>query len=140
MTMICKRNSAIAVTFILATIAVAHAQPKGDQSTNNAGIPQKTSIRAATNIPNFNYEPSCRIDLQVGASTHGRSEYACIEEEKTAKAKLGKEWSEFSVSQKSLCTKLETTGGKPSYAEFLTCLEMGKAVAELPKDATLIIR
>ena len=136
--MICKRNSAIAVTFILATIAVAHA--RGDQSRNNAETPQKTSIRAATNIPDFNYEPSCRIDLQAGASTHGRSEYACIEEEKTAKAKLEKEWSEFSVGQKSLCTKLETTGGKPSYAEFLTCLEMGKAVAELPKDVTSITR
>ena len=101
---------------------------------------QKTSIRAATNIPDFNYEPSCHIDLQASASTHGRSEYACIEEEKTAKAKLEKEWSEFSVGQKSLCTKLETAGGKPSYAEFLTCLEMGKAVTELPKDATSITR
>lgn len=135
--MICKRNSAIAVTVILATIAVAQA--RGDQATNNAETPQRASIGAATNIPDFNYEPSCRIDLQAGASTYGRSEYACIEEEKTAKAKLEKEWSEFSVGQKSLCTKLETTGGKPSYAEFLTCLEMGKA-AELPKDATSITR
>ena len=107
---------------------------------NSAEIPQKTSTRAATNIPNFNYEPSCRIDLQAGAWTHGRSEHACIEEEKTAKAKLGKEWREFSISQKSLCTKLETTGGKPSYVEFLTCLEMGKALAELPEDAKLITR
>lgn len=137
------RNSALAVTFVLVTIAVAHARPKGDQSTNNAETSQKTSIgsiRDATNIPDFNYEPSCHIDLQAGALTHRRSEYACIEEEKTAKAKLEKEWSEFSVGQKSLCTKLETAGGKPSYAEFLTCLEMGKAVAELPKDATVITR
>jgi hypothetical protein len=132
------RNSAIAVTFILATVAVAQA--RGDRSTNNAETSQKASTGAATNIPDFNYEPGCRIDLQAGASTQGRSEYACIREEKIAKAKLEKEWSEFGVGQKSLCTKLETTGGNPSYAEFLTCLEMGKAVAELPKDATSITR
>ena len=133
------RSSALAVTLILVTITVAHAR-SGDQSTNNTETPQKTFIRAATNIPDFNCEPSCQIDLQAGASTLGRVEHACIEEEKAAKDKLEKEWSEFSVGQKSLCTKLETTGGKPSYAEFLTCLEMGKAVAELPKDATVIKR
>jgi hypothetical protein len=49
---------------------------------------------------------------------------------------LQQEWSEFTPSQRSHCVRLSTTGGMPSYVELLTCVEMSKASAELPKGSS----
>ena len=61
---------------------------------------------------------------------------SCFRDEQAARSTLEKEWSGFSSAQKALCDRLEKAGGMPSYVEYLTCLEMGKAASGLPKDFT----
>ena len=89
-------------------------------------------------IPKLDYRVSCRTALAVGqlmSGSNGRTDNACDNDEKAAHVTLKKEWSQFSAAQKSMCFGLEQAGGSPSYVELLTCLELGQAVAQLPKQA-----
>ena len=61
---------------------------------------------------------------------------SCVFGTSRRRARRSKEWSGFSSAQKALCDRLEKAGGMPSYVEYLTCLEMGKAASGLPKDFT----
>jgi hypothetical protein len=86
---------------------------------------------AADKVPELKYEASCRAAVQA-ANMPGRDESACLNDERTAKAKLQEDWSGFTAEQKSHCMALLRAGGMPSYVELLTCAEMGRAAANLP--------
>jgi hypothetical protein len=95
-------------------------------------------ILVADRVPELKYEPSCRAAIQADRTTTGsRNEYACLQDEKAAKAKLREEWAQFSGDQKGHCLRLQNAGGMPSYVELLTCVEMGKAVRDLNAQQTV---
>jgi hypothetical protein len=89
-------------------------------------------VLVADKVPELKYQTSCRAAVEAAAMPN-RNENACLQDEKAAKAKLKQEWAQFTPAQRSHCVKLSTTGGFPSYVELLTCVEMSKAAAELPK-------
>jgi hypothetical protein len=94
------------------------------------------TIAVADPVPSFNVEPSCR---QAASGDIGIKQdfTACLDDEKGAREQLVKEWSEFTPADRSLCTRLSTTGGAPTYTELLTCLEISRDARKLPKDTTL---
>lgn len=103
------------------------------------GTVKQVETGGSHQIPTLNFRASCRAAIaasQLMAGSSGRTDNACDRDEKAARVTLKKEWTTFSVAQKSMCLDLEQAGGSPSYVELLTCLEMGKAVAQLPKRTT----
>ena len=56
----------------------------------------------------------------------------CFKTEKEARDQLTREWANFPVTDRALCTRTATMGGTASYVELITCLEMKRAVAQLP--------
>jgi hypothetical protein len=47
-----------------------------------------------------------------------------LEDERTAKDALAKDWSNFSPLARIQCVGMNRTGGPPSYVELLVCLEI----------------
>jgi hypothetical protein len=94
------------------------------------------TIAVADPVPTFNVEPSCR---QAASGDIGIKQdmSVCLEDEKGARDQLVKEWSGFAAADRSLCTRLSTTGGAPTYTELLVCLEMARDARKLPKEKTL---
>lgn len=96
-----------------------------------------TVLIASDQAPNWNVEPSCRVeasrtiplgDLQV-----------CMDTERTARDQLAKEWEQFASADKAHCLRLSTLGGEPSYTDLLTCLELqrdARALREKEGKAT----
>jgi hypothetical protein len=79
---------------------------------------------SASDIPHFNTEVTCRAapSLQGGIQKPYES---CLEDEKTARARLEKVWTMHTTQQRTECVNLEGAGGgSPSYVDVLTCLEM----------------
>ena len=56
----------------------------------------------------------------------------CFKTENEARDQLTREWANFPVADRSLCTQTATMGGTASYVELITCLEMKRDVAQLP--------
>ena len=101
----------LAASLVLAP-SVAHAASK---SGSKPGQP-----------PTYNVEPSCR-----GAAVQqvpGANVEICMRKENDAHAQLVKQWSEFSAADRSYCVPLSSVGGRSTYTELLTCLELAKAV------------
>jgi hypothetical protein len=94
------------------------------------------TIAVADPIPTLNVEPSCRAaasgDLGIKQDMS-----ICLDDEKGAREQLAKEWSGFASEDRSLCTRLSSTGGAPTYTELLVCLEMARDARKLPKDKTV---
>jgi hypothetical protein len=74
---------------------------------------------AADKAPDFNIEPTCRATVTEGMETVK----SCQNDENTAQQQLAKEWSQFTTSDRAMCTDL-VEGYDPSYVELLSCLEM----------------
>jgi hypothetical protein len=90
-------------------------------------------ILAADRVPEFNIGPSCRASTTASAVAN-RDESACTKDEQAARAKLDQDWGQYSAAQKTQCVSLSTLGGPASYVELITCLEMSKAAAALPRE------
>src|ERR1019366_3198008 len=90
-------------------------------------------VLAADPVPKFDTGPSCR-SAGAAAVTPTRDTAACERDEINPRTTLEKEWSQFTPSDQASCARLVTLGGRPSYVELLTCLELAKQVKELPAD------
>jgi hypothetical protein len=88
---------------------------------------------AADAVPEFAIE-SCRAAEESGSAA--RNAQACFQDEQTAKNTLQKNWANYDSSQKKRCQLLLKAGGKPSYVELLTCVEMKTGPATSPADTT----
>jgi hypothetical protein len=93
-------------------------------------------VLVADSVPKFDVERTCRAAVGE-AGVPGGDSAECQRDEQDARSKLGKDWSQYSASQRSQCDGLVTTGGAPSYVELLTCLEMAKQAKELPDDSKM---
>lgn len=87
----------------------------------------------ADRVPELNVEPSCRAATSAAIGVN-RDEDTCRRDESAAHDKLQRQWAEFTPPQQAHCLRLSTLGGRPSYVELLTCLEMSKAADNLPKS------
>ena len=94
------------------------------------------TIAVADPVPTFNVEPSCR---QAASGDIGIKQdlSVCLDDEKGAREQLVKEWGEFGSQDRSLRTRLSSTGGSPTYTELLVCLQMARDARKLPKDEKL---
>lgn len=102
-----------------------------------------TPALAANDLPQFDVKPSCNSatkaanDLnQAGDNLRpgDRSADNCVQDEMKAKSSLSDQWDQFKIAERQRCTRLATLGGLPSYVELLTCLEMARQAANIPKD------
>lgn len=90
---------------------------------------------AAQGLPTINIEASCRASTKAVAEAIGDNTVAtfesCMEHENAARAQLMKNWNKFLPADRSLCVNPKVY--MPSYAEWLTCLEMRQDVRNIPK-------
>lgn len=80
-------------------------------------------IAWAGGLPELDVSASCNSAAR-GSAVVGTGRQACLNDERTAKDALAKEWSNFSPLAKAQCIGMNKTGGPPSYVELLVCLEM----------------
>ena len=84
----------------------------------------------AADVPMLDVTPTCKPianDRSFAIDTD-----RCLKTEREARDQLTREWANFAVADRSLCTQTATMGGAPSYVELITCLEMKRDVAQLP--------
>jgi hypothetical protein len=93
------------------------------------------TIPVANGIPTYNVEPACKAAAS-GSIGIKQDLAVCMEDEKSARDQLVKEWNQFSAADRTLCNRISTTGGSPTYTEFLVCLEMSRDAKKLPKEET----
>jgi hypothetical protein len=73
--------------------------------------------------PELDVSISCRAAAR-GSVAVGTDQQACLNDERTAKDALAKDWSSFSALSRTQCVGMNRTGGPPSYVELLVCLEI----------------
>jgi hypothetical protein len=79
--------------------------------------------------PELDVRLSCRAADRVSVSVAGAGKalsdmQSCLDDERTAREALFRNWASFSPVDRTLCTGMNRTGGPPSYVELLTCLEV----------------
>ena len=72
--------------------------------------------------PQFDIARECQFE--AGSSKAIRR--TCVRDEKRARRRLGKQWTQFSPSDKAWCTREVSRTTAQSYVELLTCLQMEK--------------
>jgi hypothetical protein len=80
-------------------------------------------IACAGGPPELDVRTSCNSAAR-GSVTVGTGKQACLNDERTAKDALAKDWSNFSPIARTQCVGMNRTGGPPSYVELLVCLEV----------------
>ena len=86
-------------------------------------------IAGAGAPPDLDVRISCRAADRVSIAAPGTDKahndmQACLDDERIAHEALIKAWASFPVALRTLCVAMNLTGGPPSYAEMLTCLEV----------------
>ena len=91
---------------------------------------------AADGVPRLNVGPTChpidRSDKTIQIDTD-----RCLKTENDAREQLVRQWADFPVADRSLCTQTATLTSMASYVDLITCLEMKRDVAKLPADRGL---
>jgi hypothetical protein len=88
---------------------------------------------ARDGVPQLDVEPSCRA-AAAAAMVVGRTRDNCHTDEKTAREAVAREWDTFSAADRRHCHSLVTTGGPPSYVEFLSCLEVSRDARKVDQE------
>jgi hypothetical protein len=89
-------------------------------------------------IPTLDVHPVCRgiasqSELEAGLQRTNFEQ--CVQSEQDVRGELKKEWSTFSIADKTHCVSLARTGGESSYTELITCMEMARDVRKLHSEA-----
>jgi hypothetical protein len=92
------------------------------------------TLLVADGVPALDVESGCRAAAKMGDSLSLDSSLRqCLADEKSARAELEKQWSQFSPALRQRCVDTTETGGNPSYVEVLVCLQMGRDAAQMEK-------
>jgi hypothetical protein len=84
-------------------------------------ITEATQV-AAQGLPNFKVEQGCR---EVSSGPNKLTKFdKCMEDEKSARDSLAKNWETFVASDRRVCLNMTASDGTPSYVELLECLKM----------------
>ena len=86
-------------------------------------------LATAARVPTINVEPACRAFAERVAPIADLE--TCIRRESAAREQLVRKWQQFAAEDKSHCLSLSSTGGKPTYTELLTCLELQRDARNL---------
>jgi Collagen triple helix repeat (20 copies) len=82
--------------------------------------------------PQFDVRRLCHAEAAESPTT----EQSCLKDEQSAQEQLTREWAEFAAADRTTCVGTATNvSGIRSYVELLTCLEMARDAAKLPKEA-----
>jgi hypothetical protein len=92
------------------------------------------TVLVADQVPKLNVTPSCRASAD-GILGVKQDIESCLQSENSARDQLAKEWSTFTAADRQSCTRLTTIGGTGgTYTELITCLEIKREAAKLPKE------
>lgn len=81
----------------------------------------------ADSVPKFDIARGCRLDNVASSGiTETQPVNKCVSDEQQALQQLRKQWSQFSVLDRTTCTADTNSDSTPSYIELLTCLEMAR--------------
>jgi hypothetical protein len=91
----------------------------------------------AQNVPTVNIAATCRaassVTVSLLGSTGTNDFQVCMDGENRARDQIIKDWSAFAASDRVGC--IQSNVYLPSYIEWLTCMEMNKAVREARKTS-----
>jgi hypothetical protein len=95
------------------------------------GIVASDSARAQQ-VPTVNIAATCRaasiVTVSLLGSTGANDFQVCMDGENRAREQIIKDWSAYAASDRAGC--IQPRVYLPSYIEWLTCMEMNKAVRE----------
>jgi hypothetical protein len=92
------------------------------------------TVLVADQVPKLDVTPSCRASAN-GILGVKQDIDSCLQSENAARDQLAQQWSTFSAPDRQSCTTLTTLGGTGgTYTELITCLEMKRDAAKLPKE------
>jgi hypothetical protein len=91
------------------------------------------AVLVADQVPKLDFMPSCRASAD-GILGVKQDIDSCVQSENGARDDLAKQWSSFPAADRASCTRLVTMAGGGTYTELITCLEMKREAAKLPKD------
>jgi len=78
----------------------------------------------AQGVPSFKVEQGCR---EVSSGPNKLTAFdICMEDEKSARETLAKNWETFVASDRRVCLAETASDGTPSYVELLECLYMAR--------------
>ena len=78
----------------------------------------------AQGVPSFKVELGCQL---VSSGSHKLTTFdSCMEDEKSARDALAKNWEAFVASDRRVCLAETASDGTPSYVELLECLNMAR--------------
>jgi hypothetical protein len=92
------------------------------------------TVMVADQVPRLDVTPSCRASAN-GILGVKQDIESCMQSENAARDQLAQQWRTFAAADRQSCTTLTTlrgTGG--TYTELITCLEMKRDAAKLPKE------
>lgn len=92
-------------------------------------INSQVILVAAEEVPQFDYAVSCRAVAQLMPVNLE----ACYRDELNARKNLSATWIQFTAGDRQNCISATTDGGRPSYVELLTCLQLARDARKLPK-------
>ena len=94
-------------------------------------------VAAADVVPAFDIERGCRVDnaqaSDLSTGLNETLETMCRGRAALARAQLRIHWARFRAADKMECIGEADIGGTPSYVDLLTCLQLAKDAAQLPK-------
>ena len=84
-------------------------------------------------MPQLNVEQVCEGIAKQGGVTFRdpaieQEKKNCLQSEQSIRDELVKQWSSFSPADRTSCVNEARMGGKSSYTELITCLEMARDV------------
>jgi hypothetical protein len=90
-------------------------------------------ITVADTVPTLDVRPSCEAAAKADPMIR-KDVQSCLDSEQRARDELVKQWSGFATADRARCLDEVKIGGSPSYAEFVTCLEMARDAKKLDKN------
>src|SRR4030095_3701641 len=94
------------------------------------------TVLVADPVPKLDFTPSCRASAD-GILGVKQDIDSCVQSENAARDEVTKQCNSFSPAARASCTRLTTMSGSGgTYTELVTCLEMKRDSAKLPKDGS----
>jgi hypothetical protein len=91
------------------------------------------AVAAPDGVPNINVQPSCQAEAD-GIIGLKQDIDTCLKIESNVRDQLVERWNDFAAADRVSCGHLTTMSGGGTYTELLTCLEMKRDAAKLPKE------
>src|SRR5262245_57906684 len=96
------------------------------------------AVLVADAVPKLDFTPSCRASAD-GILGVKQDIDSCVQSENAAGDGVAQPWNPFAAGDPASRPRLTTMGGRGgTYTELITCLEMKRDAAKLPKGGTVL--